>query len=74
VRQRAITLEEINNFTRDFNLYYMETSAKTGEGVDDCLYILACLRFGSGVPDRLISSGVVFSPGQFSVRQIPGQI
>ncbi|MFX1324404.1 MAG: GTP-binding protein [Promethearchaeota archaeon] len=66
VEQRAISLEEINEFTYNFNLFYMETSAKTGEGVGDCFYILACLMIGSGVPDQLISSGVVFNPGQIS--------
>jgi Ras-related protein Rab-11A len=64
--QRAVSLEEINIFTHNFNLYYMETSAKTGEGVGDCFYILACLMIGSGVPDQLISKGIVFSPGQIS--------
>jgi len=63
IDQRAVTLEEINEFTRNFNLYYMETSAKTGEGVGDCFYILACLMIGSGVPDQLISQNIVFSPG-----------
>ncbi|MHA1913959.1 MAG: GTP-binding protein [Promethearchaeota archaeon] len=66
VEERAITLEEINNFTHNFNLFYMETSAKTGEGVGDCFYILACLMIGSGVPDKLLSDGVVFGPGQIS--------
>lgn len=64
---RAVNLEEINNFTRNFNLYYMETSAKTGEGVGDCFYILACLMIGSGVPDQLISKGIIFSPGQIPI-------
>jgi small GTP-binding protein len=64
VDQRAVSLEEINTFTNNFNLYYMETSAKTGEGVGDCFYILACLMIGSGVPDQLISRGIVFGPGQ----------
>jgi len=67
VDQRTISLEEINNFTSNFNLYYMETSAKTGEGVGDCFYILACLMIGSGVPDQLISRGIVFSPGQIPI-------
>ncbi|MFW9897791.1 MAG: Rab family GTPase, partial [Candidatus Thorarchaeota archaeon] len=60
---RAVSLDVINDFTEKFNLYYMETSAKTGEGVGDCFYILACLMVGSGVPDLLISKGIVFSPG-----------
>ncbi len=67
IDQRAISLEEINNFTNNFNLYYMETSAKTGEGVGDCFYILACLMIGSGVPDQLISSGVVYQPGHVPI-------
>ena len=60
---RAVSLDVINGFTEKFNLYYMETSAKTGEGVGDCFYILACLMVGSGVPDQLISEGIVFNPG-----------
>ncbi|TFG22046.1 MAG: GTP-binding protein [Promethearchaeota archaeon] len=64
---RAVSLEEINDFTEKFNLYYMETSAKTGEGVGDCFYILACLMVGSGVPDQLVSKGIVSSPGNVLV-------
>ncbi|GAH69645.1 unnamed protein product, partial [marine sediment metagenome] len=64
VEQRAVTLEELNSFTNTFNLYYMETSAKTGDGVGDCFYILACLMIGSGVPDQLVSNGIVYTPGK----------
>lgn len=42
----------------------METSAKTGDGVGDCFYILACLMVGQGVPDQLIANKTVFSPGR----------
>ena len=65
--QRAVSMEEINDFTRKFNLYYMETSAKTGDGVGDCFQILAGLMIGSGVPDKLISDGTVYSPGNLLV-------
>ena len=69
---RAVSLEEINDFTEKFNLYYMETSAKTGEGVGDCFYILACLMVGSGVPDQLVSKGIVSSPGNvFAATSAP---
>ena len=61
---RAVSIDEINDFTKKFNLYYMETSAKTGLGVGDCFYILACLMVGSGVPEQLVSQSIVFSPGQ----------
>ncbi len=69
--QRAVSIEEINNFTRDFNLYYMETSAKTGDGVGDCFYILACLMIGQGVPEQLIASTTVYAPGQIIIGSEP---
>ncbi|MHA1509027.1 MAG: GTP-binding protein, partial [Promethearchaeota archaeon] len=69
--QRAVSLDEINNFTRDFNMYYMETSAKTGDGVGDCFYILACLMIGQGVPDQLIDSTTVYAPGQIIIGNEP---
>jgi len=61
--QRAVNIEEINEFTEKFNLYYMETSAKTGDGVGDCFQVLAGLMIGSGVPDKFISDGTVYGPG-----------
>ena len=73
--QRAVSREEINDFTKKFNLYYMETSAKTGVGVGDCFHILACLMIGSGVPEKLVSDGTVYSPGNLlgalEVKQEP---
>jgi len=68
IDQRAVSTEEINSFTRDFNLYYMETSAKTGDGVGDCFYILACLMIGSGVPEQLVKNQTVFSPGRITLE------
>ncbi len=70
--QRAVFAEEINDFTRKFNLYYMETSAKTGDGVGDCFYILACLMIGKGVPERLIAESTVFGPGNIITATSPG--
>ncbi|MEJ2294071.1 MAG: GTP-binding protein [Candidatus Lokiarchaeota archaeon] len=67
IDQRTISIEEVNQFTRDFNLYYMETSAKTGDGVGDCFYILACLMIGQGVPEKLIANNTVYSPGNVSL-------
>jgi len=64
--QRMVSMEEINNFTRDFNLYYMETSAKTGDGVGDCFYILACLMIGQGIPTKLLNN-IVYHPGQIPI-------
>ncbi|MFO7797058.1 MAG: GTP-binding protein, partial [Promethearchaeia archaeon] len=70
LNQRAISLEEINDFTRDFNLYYMETSAKTGDNVGDCFSVLACLMIGEGVPGTLLGDAI-YSPGKIPV--IPQQ-
>jgi Ras-related protein Rab-1A len=66
IDQRIVSMDEINRFTRDFNLYYMETSAKTGDGVGDCFYILACLMVGQGVPEQLIANSTVFAPGKIT--------
>jgi len=63
IDQRAVSIEEISKFTNNFNLYYMETSAKTGDGVGDCFYILACLMIGQGVPEQLIANTTVYAPG-----------
>ncbi|NVM18248.1 MAG: GTP-binding protein [Candidatus Lokiarchaeota archaeon] len=63
IDQRAVSAEEISKFTKDFNLYYMETSAKTGDGVGDCFYILACLMIGQGVPEQLVANTTVYAPG-----------
>ncbi len=74
IDQRAVSIEEIGNFTRDFNLYYMETSAKTGDGVGDCFYILACLMIGQGVPEQFIANATVFTPGDIPPPiQIPSE-
>ncbi|MFX1287114.1 MAG: GTP-binding protein, partial [Promethearchaeota archaeon] len=69
IDQRAVSAKEISRFTSDFNLYYMETSAKTGDGVGDCFHILACLMIGQGVPKQLIESTIVYAPGQ-TVKEI----
>jgi small GTP-binding protein len=65
--QRAVSIKEVNDFTRNFNLFYMETSAKTGDGVGNCFYILTCLMLGAGVPEQLITNQSVFSPGQITL-------
>jgi len=49
--QRAISMKEINQFAKDFNLYYVETSAKTGNRVNDCFYVLTCLMAGLDIAE-----------------------
>ena len=43
IQERAVSNEEINDFTSKFNLYYMETSAKTGDNVDNMFTELVTL-------------------------------
>lgn len=72
IDQRAVSAEEISKFTNDFNLYYMETSAKTGDGVGDCFYILACLMIGQGVPEQLVANTTVYAPGHVIKEGVEG--
>lgn len=65
--QEMVSLIDINSFTRNLNLYYMETSAKTGEGVYDCFYILACLMSGLGVPEYLLANRTIYAPGRIPI-------
>ena len=62
VDQRQVTLNDINSLTRNFNLYYTETSAKTGKGVDGCFYILTCLILGIELPKRSIDTDKDLAP------------
>jgi GTPase SAR1 family protein len=43
---RAVPKEEIDKFTKEFNLTYVETSAKTGHGVEGCFSTLTRLMIG----------------------------
>jgi GTPase SAR1 family protein len=65
--RRMVSIGEVNNFTRDSNLFYMETSAKTGDGVMDCFYILTSLMLGAGAPEQLIANQTLFRPGQITL-------
>ena len=41
IEEREITEEEINNFVKDNNIKYFETSAKDGKNVDECFYYIS---------------------------------
>ena len=66
VDQRSVFIKELNNLTKVFNLYYMETSAITG--LVDCFYALACLIIGAGV-EKLIANESIFSPGKIPLER-----
>ncbi|MFX1408496.1 MAG: GTP-binding protein, partial [Promethearchaeota archaeon] len=64
---RAVSTKEVNNFTKNFNLFYMETSAKTGDGVGNCFYIITSLMIGVEIPEQLLSNQTVFNPGKITL-------
>ena len=41
VDRREITQEEIDKFIKDNNIMYYETTAKTGQNIDECFYFIA---------------------------------
>lgn len=64
--QREVYLDEINQFSEEFDLYYTETSAKTGKNVGDCFAMLAYLMAGKEIPPKLIKEEQIFAPGQIT--------
>ena len=49
IDKRAVFRDEIDRFRQEFNLNYIETSAKTGDRVKECFYTLACMMVFSNV-------------------------
>jgi small GTP-binding protein len=49
IDKRAVFRDEIDRFRQQFNLNYIETSAKTGDRVNECFYTLTCMMVGEGV-------------------------
>ena len=41
VDKREVTEEEIENFAKDNNIMYFETSAKDGKNIDECFYFIS---------------------------------
>ena len=62
--QREVFLDEINEFSKDFGLYYTETSAKTGKNVGDCFAMLSYLMVGEEIPKELTKEEQIYAPGQ----------
>jgi small GTP-binding protein len=54
VNERSVTRSEAEAFAREFQLYYIESSAKDGTGVGDVFAILSCLMVGIPVPNEYL--------------------
>ncbi|MBD3354066.1 MAG: GTP-binding protein, partial [Candidatus Lokiarchaeota archaeon] len=58
VDERQVDREEAEEFAKEFEMYYIESSAKDGTGVGDVFAILSCLMIGIEVPDSFLEPGV----------------
>jgi len=58
--ERSVSREEAETFAREFQLYYIESSAKDGTGVGDVFAILSCLMVGTPVPDEYLQ-GIILT-------------
>jgi GTPase SAR1 family protein len=64
--KRAVSIKEINELTRKYDLYYMEQSANIGKDEKDCFDVMANLLAGSEI---YMNKGLVFKPG--NIPEIP---
>ena len=54
LNERSVSRQEAEAFAREFQLYYIESSAKDGTGVGDVFAILSCLMVGTPVPESYL--------------------
>jgi small GTP-binding protein len=59
VNDRAVNRTEAEAFAREFQLYYIESSAKDGTGVGDVFAILSCLMVGTPVPNEYLQGTIL---------------
>jgi len=51
---REVPRDEAEGTAKKFNMYYLESSAKTGDGVGDCFGVLAAMMIGIEPPSELL--------------------
>ncbi|WP_371801899.1 GTP-binding protein [Candidatus Lokiarchaeum ossiferum] len=54
VDQRVISRNEAEEVAKDLNMFYVESSAKSGDGVGDVFGILALLMIGEDIPPAML--------------------
>ncbi len=67
---REVPREECESFSKKFNMYYLESSAKTGNGVTDCFGVLAAMMIGIVPPAELLG-GKTPAPQAVPAVQVP---
>jgi len=68
IDERLVNPDDIQEFATKFNLYYLETSAKSGEGVGDCFAVLAYLMMDMEVPKELLGQKELVTPEMFAAK------
>ena len=66
INERAVSLDEAKQISKDLNMFYVESSAKNGNGVGDVFAILSLLMIGEDIPPEMLSSS--FS-GESDIKQ-----
>jgi hypothetical protein len=55
IDQRQVRRDEAETFAKDLDMFYLESSAKTGDGITDVFAILALLMIGEDVPPEMLN-------------------
>ncbi len=70
---REVPREECESFSKKFNMYYLESSAKTGDGVTDCFGVLAAMMIGIAPPAELLGGKAAAPQAVPAIQAIPAK-
>ncbi|QEE14824.1 GTP-binding protein [Promethearchaeum syntrophicum] len=66
IDERTVSLEEALQISKDLNMFYVESSAKNGNGVGDVFAILSLLMIGEDIPPEMLNINI---PGGSGIKQ-----
>ena len=66
INERAVSLDEAKQLSKDLNMFYIESSAKNGKGVGDVFAILSLLMIGEDIPPEMLGSNL---PRESDIKQ-----
>jgi len=66
INERAVSLDEALQISKDLNMFYVESSAKNGKGVGDVFAILSLLMIGEDIPPEMLTTNF---PGESIIKQ-----
>jgi small GTP-binding protein len=69
VNERVVSREEAENFAKELDMFYMESSAKSGDGVGDVFAVLGLLMIGEKIPPEMLESKAEAGTGPSSPAQ-----